>query len=73
MQAADLPNDYNLSMAGAKGKKRKRKRPTVDKAQSERFIMTTKELDAAKDGRVFERALDTILPPDTKKKAPKSR
>jgi len=35
--------------------------------------MTTKELDAAKDGRVFERALDTILPPGTKKKAPKSR
>jgi hypothetical protein len=49
-------------MAGVKGKKRKRKRPTEDKAQSARFIETAKRLQADEDGGAFERALDIFAP-----------
>ena len=49
-------------MAGVKGKKRKRKRPTEDKAQSERFIAEAKRLQADEGGAAFERAMDIFAP-----------
>lgn len=49
-------------MAAVKGKKRRRKRPTEDKAQSARFIAEAKRLQAEEGGAAFGRALDIFSP-----------
>jgi len=50
-----------MSVAGAKGKKQKRKkRPTEDKAQSERFIALAWERGVDESGKDFERALQIL-------------
>lgn len=56
-----------MSARGVKGKKRRKKKlPTEDKAQSARFIQAAKELGADEGEEAFERAL-RILTSKTKR------
>lgn len=61
-----------MSMAGGKGKPRKRKTQIerTNKAQSERFVKAAKELGVDESGQAFERAMDKVLPPKTGKPKP---
>jgi hypothetical protein len=58
-------------MAGARGKKRKQKRPTKGKAQSARFTRMAGELGIDPDAGAFGLAMDLLFPPKSRKGRPK--
>lgn len=61
-----MSNDYYLSMAGVKGKKRRRKTKPDNKAQSERSIEAAKALGVDESGESFEKAISMVVGPSQK-------
>jgi hypothetical protein len=60
-------NGKNMSPTGKSGKPRAKPPKLAGRTQFERFVETVKAVEADESGKVFEKAMDKIVPPKPRK------